>query len=627
MLERIREGSQGVLAMTILGLVVLSFVFAGVGSYINSSSDIAAADVNGDEVSAAALERAYQNERSRMESQFGEAFATLASDATYLQQFRQGILDRLIGEKLIDQTAQELGLRVSDEQIKKAIVGMQEFQVGGEFNNDRYLALLRQAGYQPNEFRDSMRTDMTRRQVSSALLGTEFILASEAEKAFKLQQQTRDARYAIVPATSFVAQADITDDQVNEYYQSNISQFDTEEKVSLSYVELTLSDLMPNVEVTETEVAEYYQQNLQDFRSIEERRVSHILFDSVDESEDVLQQAQDILQRVQSGEDFAELAKAISSDTFSAENGGDLDWFARGSMDPAFEEEAYLLSNIGDVSGVVKSDFGYHIIKLTDIKPEQITPFEEVRVEILDKVKTERAAEEFYTIQERMAEVAFEVPDNLEEVAAVANKPVIQTALFPRNQPPQVVTNGKVLAAAFSSELIEEALNSEVIELEENHVMVVRVSQHEAERTKGLEDVSQEIKQLLVQQSSQEAAKTWADEVQSSLSKAEDITLSLQGMGIEWQVQAAVARSGASIEQNIVEELFKLDDASDKNSGVVALLNGDVAIVQLTKVNEAGVADANQLASLQRRLTSTKAQFLYGDFIESLKAKADITVY
>jgi peptidyl-prolyl cis-trans isomerase D len=613
--------------MTILGLVVLSFVFAGVGSYINSSSDIAAADVNGDEVSAAALERAYQNERSRMESQFGEAFATLASDATYLQQFRQGILDRLIGEKLIDQTAQELGLRVSDEQIKKAIVGMQEFQVGGEFNNDRYLALLRQAGYQPNEFRDSMRTDMTRRQVSSALLGTEFILASEAEKAFKLQQQTRDARYAIVPATSFVAQADITDDQVNEYYQSNISQFDTEEKVSLSYVELTLSDLMPNVEVTETEVAEYYQQNLQDFRSIEERRVSHILFDSVDESEDVLQQAQDILQRVQSGEDFAELAKAISSDTFSAENGGDLDWFARGSMDPAFEEEAYLLSNIGDVSGVVKSDFGYHIIKLTDIKPEQITPFEEVRVEILDKVKTERAAEEFYTIQERMAEVAFEVPDNLEEVAAVANKPVIQTALFPRNQPPQVVTNGKVLAAAFSSELIEEALNSEVIELEENHVMVVRVSQHEAERTKGLEDVSQEIKQLLVQQSSQEAAKTWADEVQSSLSKAEDITLSLQGMGIEWQVQAAVARSGASIEQNIVEELFKLDDASDKNSGVVALLNGDVAIVQLTKVNEAGVADANQLASLQRRLTSTKAQFLYGDFIESLKAKADITVY
>ena len=136
-LERIREGSQGPWAMGILALVILSFVFAGVGSYLNSSASAAAANVNGEEISLNELERAYQNERSRMESQFGEAFAALARDSAYLQNFRQGILDRLISEKLLDQAAQELGLRVSDEQIKSAIVGMQEFQVDGKFTNDR----------------------------------------------------------------------------------------------------------------------------------------------------------------------------------------------------------------------------------------------------------------------------------------------------------------------------------------------------------------------------------------------------------------------------------------------------------------------------------------------------------
>ena len=176
MLERIREGSQGPWAMGILALVILSFVFAGVGSYINSSASGAAASVNGDEIGINELERAYQNERSRMESQFGEAFATLASDAAYLQNFRRGILDRLISEKLLDQAAQELGLRVSDAQIKSAIVAMQEFQVDGKFDNDRYLAILRQAGFQTNNFRDYMRVDMVRRQLSQSLIATEFAL-------------------------------------------------------------------------------------------------------------------------------------------------------------------------------------------------------------------------------------------------------------------------------------------------------------------------------------------------------------------------------------------------------------------------------------------------------------------
>jgi peptidyl-prolyl cis-trans isomerase D len=624
MLERIREGSQGPWAMGILALVILSFVFAGVGSYINSSASVAAANVNGEEIGLDELERAYQNERSRMESQFGEAFATLASDTAYLQNFRQGILERLIGEKLLDQAAQEFGLRVSDEQIKLAIVSMKEFQIDGQFDNDRYLALLRQAGFQTNDFRDYMRVDMVRRQLSQSLMGTEFALVGEAKAAYLMQQQTRDIRYLNIPASKFVDQVNISDEEVLDFYQSNISQFDTQQKVSLSYVELILDDLLSSIEVTDDELAEYYQQNLFDYRTDEERQVAHILFESAEEDEAIAIKAEQVLAKIQSGENFAELAKTFSSDTFSAENGGDLGWFGKGIMDPDFEEAAFSLADKDDVSDVVKSEFGYHIIKLTDVKLEQVNAFKNVKQEIIVKVKKVKAEERFYEISQRISEVAFEVPDNLDEVADLAGKAISTTDLFSRANSPDVVSNPNVLSSAFSFELIEDAVNSEVIELGRNHIIVVRVAQHEPERTKTIDEVQEQIKKTLAAQSTQHAARDWAMELKVALANNEDVDPKLFALDLSWEVKQAVTRNDPSLSQTIVDALFKL---SAKNTSVVDLITGDISLVQLTQVNSAAEADVQQLTSLQNRLASSKSQIMYGAVIESLKAQADIEIY
>ena len=624
MLERIREGSQGPWAMGILVLVILSFVFAGVGSYINSSSSAAAANVNGEEIGLDELERAYQNERSRMESQFGDAFASLASDTAYLQNFRQGILDRLISEKLLDQAAQEFGLRVSDEQIKQAIVGMQEFQVDGKFDNDRYLALLRQAGFQTNNFRDYMRVDMVRRQLSQSLMGTEFALVGEAKTAHLLQKQTRDVRYLNIPAAKFIEQVNISDDEILNYYQSNISQFDTEQRVSLSYIELKLGDLLPLIVVNEDELAEYYQQNLIDYRTEEERQTAHILFESAEEDETIAMKAEDVLAKIQAGEDFSDLAKKFSSDTFSAENGGDLGWFAKGIMDPAFEDAAFALTNKGDVSGVVKSEFGYHIIKLTDVKLEQVDSFENVKEEITSKVKTFKAEERFYELSQRISEVAFELPDNIDEVADIAGKPIITTALFSRTNAPEAVSNPNVLASAFSAELIEDAVNSEVLELDSKHIMVARVAEHEPERTKAIEEVEEQIQQTLAAQAAQRAARDWALDVKTTLADSEDVIDKLAALGISWEEKQGVTRNDSALSQTIVDTLFKLSAA---DISVVDLVTGDISLVQLTQVNSPAEANSQQLTSLQSRLASSKSQILYGAVIESLKAQADIEIY
>ncbi|WP_339768513.1 SurA N-terminal domain-containing protein [uncultured Paraglaciecola sp.] len=627
MLERIREGTQGKWAMAILGLVILSFMFAGVGSYINSSAETAAAKVNDDTISQADLERAYQNERGRMESQYGDAFAALTADSAYLQQFRQGVLDRLIGDKLLEQAAIDLGLRVSDAQIKQAIVAMPEFQFDGKFDNERYTAVLRQAGFQPNEFRDYMRVDMTRRQLSNALLGSEFTLAAESKQAYKLQEQTRDARYLTIPAQPFGDEITVSPEDIENYYQANITQFDTQQKVSLAYVELSIDDLLSDIVVSDDEAEQYYEQNIQDFRTQEERRASHILVEFADDEQKAAESAQDILEKVNDGGDFAELAKEYSSDTFSAENGGDLDWFSLGMMDPAFEDAAFGLANVGDISAVVKSEFGFHIIKLTDIKPEQTSPYADVKEDVLAKIKTEKAEEDFYTKQQRMAEVAFEAPDSLDEVAGIADIDVQTTVLFSQDSVPQDVNYPDVVAQAFSDELINDQVNSDVIELGDNHIMFVRVADYEAQRTKALDEVTAQITDLLLAEKAQQAAKTWADTLLADVRSEQDISEKLKSKGIEWQEQDAIARNGSSVAPSIVEALFKLTSNKEANAQVVELFNGDVGLVQLMKVNEGADIPSSDVATLQNRLSTMRAQFTYGEFINALRDQADVEIY
>lgn len=627
MLEKIREGSQGVWAMVILGLVILSFVFAGVGSYITAPTDSAAAVVNGEEISQSTLERAYQNERARLESQFGDAFSALAADTEYLKNFRQGVLDRLIGDKLIEQTARELGLRVSDAQIRETIVAMPEFQIAGQFNNDRFQVLLRQAGYQPNTFRDYMRVEMTRQQVSRALLGSEFSLPGETKQVHELQQQTRDIRYATVSAQQFANDVTLSDEEINTFYQSNLDSFDTQEQVSVAYVELKATDLLPEMTVTEQDLLDFYDQSSGAYRTEEERRASHILVEFGEDKDAAKVQADELLNKVQAGEDFAELAKASSADSFSAENGGDLDWFGRGAMDPAFEEATFALANIGDTTEVVESEFGFHIIKLTDLKPEQVTPFEDVRADIENSVKNEKASERFFELQQRMSEIAFEVPDTLEDMVNELSLTVKTTELFDRNSAPQPISNPVVLTTVFGPELVEDGVNSDVLEVANEHIIVARVQEHEPARTKSLDEVKADIETRLKAQKAQQAAKEWSENLLVTLSTGADVSAELEGKSSQWQEQSEMARFGSGLDTSIATEAFKLSVAEGKSTAVVELNNGDVSVVELTKIHQPEEADSQELVSLGQSLESARSQEMFTALVESLKSHADITTY
>ncbi|MBT81862.1 MAG: peptidylprolyl isomerase [Alteromonadaceae bacterium] len=626
MLERIREGSQGPWAMIIIGLVVLSFVFAGVGSYLNSSGETVAATVNGEEIGLNELERAYQSQRSRMESQYGESVSALFADEGYMQQFRRGVLDSLIDEKLVEQKARELGLRVGDDQIRDTIRSMPEFQLGGQFNNDRYLALLRQNGYQPSDFRDFLRTQLTREQLTRALGVSDFALPGEARRVFDLQAQTRDARYVVVDAAPFADEVEISDADIQGYYDANITSFDTEEKVSVAYVKLSVDDLKGDVTVSDDDVSAWYEENKDQYRDEEQRRVSHILIETGDDEAAAKAKTEALLAEIKGGADFATVAEENSEDSFSAENGGDLDYITPGMMDDAFDSAVFSLKNVGDVTDVVKTEFGFHIIKLTDLKPETIKPFSDVAGEIRENLITEKATDRFYELQSRMAEVAFEVPDTLDEVAAIANTSIETTPLFTRNDVPAEIDNPQVVSDVFSPELIEEQVNSDLIELDARTVMVVRVNEHEAQRTKSLDEVKESITASLRSEKAQQAAQDWTEAQLAQLESGNDIADSLSARSLDWENVENVNRGDQQLPRNLLDTLFTLAPAEGKSRRVALLGSGDVALIELTAVHAPEAADDATVSAIRQRLAQANSQSTYAAFVKALRDEADVTL-
>lgn len=595
MMERMREGANSIWVKIILGLIILSFVFAGVGSYLAGSGNQFAAKVDGQEISQREFEMAYQNERNRMQSQLGDYFSTLMGDPAYVQQFRRNVLDRMVNDLLIQQRAEELGMRISDTQVRQTILSMPEFQRDGAFDNEQYNMLLRRAGMTPDMFAESMRTDLLRQQFLIAIQGSDFALSNELTALTKLEQQQRDIRTLTLNVAEFTKNVDISDDEAKAFYEQNPQMYMRPDQVKAAYIELSGDNLKNTLTVSDEDAKAYYEEHKSKFGTAEQRLARHILVQG--KGSEAKAKAEQLLAQLKSGADFAELAKTSSDDTFSGQEGGKLDWFERGVMDPAFEEAAFALQK-GDISDVVESDFGYHIIKLDDIKAPQVKAFADVRDEILAEVREQRAAEAFYDLQTALAEKAFEMPDSLEDAAEAVNAKVQTTDFISQSDAPGVLANPAVLQALFSPEVREDGLNSDVIEVGPEHIVVVRVNDSRDEMVLPFEDVSEKVKQQLAVQKGEEQAQAKADALLASLRDGK--TEMLAEDGLAFSASKTISRMGE--DRMIAQEAFALAKPQDGKSvyGVTRDAEGNILLIALDKVIEADVssiATDNQLAT------------------------------
>ncbi len=624
MLEKIRENSQGLVAKIILGFIILTFALAGISSYLGGSVDVSSAVVNGEEITKASYTQAYQSQRRRMESQFGQMFEQLAADPSYMQNFRKNVLDNLINEALQGQLVEELGMRISDNEIKDAIRKMPEFQVDGQFNNERYLMLIRQAGFQPSAFRDMLRKDMAVRQLAQSVIGTNFALTKETTAYNALQKQSRSIDYVEIDKNQYTAGVEITDEEKADYYQANIDRWETQEKVSVDYVELKMSDLMPLVDVTEDDAEAYYNEYVESYKTTERRKASHILIEIAEDEAAAEQEAQDLLAKINAGESFEELAKAHSDDTFSGENGGDLDWMTQGDMDPAFDDAVFAMTNEGDISDVVKSSFGYHIIKLTGIEASVTSPFADVKADILEKLKADKANDLFAERQEALTNASYENPDSLEDAAAAVEGQIVSSDAFTRNDAAFPLNAPAVVAAAFSDQVLVENINSEVLSVSNDHIVVIHLKEHFPARTQSAEEVDAQVIEALTNQKATEKAREAAEGLMAKLKDSADAATVVAADNLTLKSEEKLERFSGATPVDIRNHAFKMaKPAADAQTfDLVEMTNGNYAVIKLNSVSS-GLMTADDTTT-QQRLSSLYSQSGFQSFVDSLSEGATI---
>jgi len=623
MLDTMREGSQGVVAKSILILIILSFALAGVGSYLGGSSASVAVLVNDQEIGQASVEQAYQSERARLQQQYGEQFDILASNPNFAQQVRAQATQGLISEALVQQAIQELGLRVGDEQVKDEIRSMQEFQVDGKFNNEQYLALLRRASYTPAQFSQSMKEDLARRQLLQMVVGSEFVLPSEVATANQLQAQQRIAKVLTVSATDFADVEAPTDADIDSYYQNNSAQFQAPEQVSVDYILLDGSNLVDQVSVTDAEVVSAYEHNASDYQRAERRKVAHILVQGT--SEESKQKAQAILAEINAGADFTTLV-AKSDDTYSAKNNGELDWFEAGVMDPAFDEASFALSDAAPLSEVVESQFGYHIIKLVDIEERETLPFADVKERVKTALLAEKSSELYYDLHQTLSEVAFESPDSLDEAAAAISAQIQHSALFSVDNAPADLSDRSLLQTVFDQNFRDEGLNSELIELADNKAIVVRVNEYQEAAQKPLSEVSEQIKADLTMQKSQDLAKQFVQTIVTKLNNSESIDAQLASKDVAFSSDLTFARYTREYDYQVIQQLFKLAKPAqgEVSRQWVTTSTGDYAVIELSEVIEGATVDAQAATQIETMLARSTSDASYQALIALLIANAEI---
>lgn len=619
MLQNIRDNSQGWIAKTIIGVIVVLLALTGFDAIFNATSNRQnAADVNGEKITINELSQAVDMQRRQLLQQLGKDF-----DASQLNDnlLREAALKGLIERRLLLQGAKEADFAFSQAALDQLILQTPEFQVDGKFSADRFDQVIRQMGYGRLQFRRMLEEEMLISQLRAGLAGSGFVTDEEAQAFARLEKQTRD--FAMLTIKADAASAQVGDDEIKAYYDEHASEFMSPEQVVLEYVELKKDAFFDQVEAKDADLQELYKKEIANLA--EQRRAAHILVEVNDQMNDDQAKAKisEIKKRLDAGEDFAALAKEFSDDSGSATEGGDLGYAGPGVYDPAFEEALYALQK-DQVSEPVRSEFGWHLIKLLDVQAPEVPSFDSLKDKLEREVKAQLVEQRFVEATKELEDAAFEASD-LAQPAQELGLEVKTTAPFGREGGEGIAANRQVLQAAFSPEVLEEAANSSAIELDPDTVVVVRAKEHKQPEQLPLDQVAGTVREHLLQQHASEAAKQKGEALLADLREGK---ISANEAGQEWKVTEAATRSQEGVDPQVLQTLFRMPkpESGDKPSfASVTLRNGDYVLIRLNGVSEPeGTLSDEEKAMYRRFLASRSGQQDFAAYRRQLEAKADI---
>jgi peptidyl-prolyl cis-trans isomerase D len=505
MLQKIREGVGRWIAGAILGMIAIAFIFWGVDPSITGGAF--AAKVNGEDVSLIDFERAYLSQQSQYQDLYR---VEMSPDVQ--REMRLSALEGLIRNNALLQRVQSEGYAISDDRLIEEVRLRPEFQVGGEFSIDLLRSRLITEGISEEFFLELQREQLALFELQNGVARSVFITPTEFAKYVELYQQEREVGYATFEADNFSDQVELDESEILSHYENNLARFYSEESVDLEYIEILRSDIANEIEITEELLQGYYEDEQYRFQTEEERRARHILINSPQDDPEAEARASEVLSRLESGEQFDVLATELSEDAGTSGQGGDLGWVNRGLLLGPFEDALYAME-IGEVQGPIKTNFGYHIIRLDEVRAGDVQSFDSLRDQLALDYQNARAEELFYNTANDLADGAFDAFDELAGVAADVGYPLQTFNGFTRTGSVSPFGNSTLVTqTAFSAELLEQRENSSLVEIESDHVLVFRVIDHHPPAQQSLEVVQSSIEEELIQLASTSLAEVAAEE-------------------------------------------------------------------------------------------------------------------
>jgi peptidyl-prolyl cis-trans isomerase D len=624
-IQSIKDNSQGMIAKIIVGLIVLTFALFGVDAIVGGGgAGQKAAVVNGDEISEIELLRASDFFKRRMLSEMGEnADPDLIDD----QLVRSRALEELIQRQLMLQVADQQEIHVAEDRVDQAILQNKNFQTNGVFDRNIYEYTLRNLQMTPRDYKTQLTRDLLIQQTQLGLAASAFMTPAEVQQLARVDRQLRDFSFLKIPASQLADDVSISDADVQAFYEENQSAYMSEESLNIEYLELKQADFAANIEVDDAELEQLYQQETAVLAEQQERRAAHILITaderSSDEAEALITELQNKLSQ---GGDFAELAKAHSDDSGSAENGGDLGFAEKGAFVPEFDDALFAL-NEGEVSGVVETEFGYHLIRLEEMRTPQAPSFEQERERLSSELRFRKAEEEFVAAAEELQNDSFSAGD-LTEPAQNLGLTLQTSDFFNREQGAGIANHNKVRRIAFSDELLTEGNNSDLIELSKDHVVVIRAKQYNPAKPRTLEEVADAVASTLKARAAQQNAQKLGEQILVELRDGKNLQQASDDYGYPLKRHEAVNRVATSVDAKILERIFHLPKPEDTKSTAGSLITaqGDFVVLSLDKVTE---GDANALAEqetmmMSRILAQQSGRQELSEFVSAVRADADI---
>lgn len=626
--DRIRNSRW--LGYLIVGLISVPFALWGIQSYIGGPSADAAAEVNGTTIPVQQIQRMASQQRQQLRQRFGGQLPEGLGERIFLQR----ALSEAINREVLRQATVESGFRVTDEILRRNIRQQEMFQRDGEFDPELYRGLLSQSGLSPQQYEADVRGGYAIQQLQRGLAASGFVLNGEARAVARMMREERELSLLVHPRDATAARIKLDEAAVRTYYEDHKGRFQRPAQLRVDYIELNMNELMSQVDVSEEDLRVEYRANESRYKGQEERKAAHILLeveDSVageDAEEQTLEKARDLRERLQAGSSFAQLAREHSDDPGSAEQGGDLGYVGSGTMVEAFEEALFSLEQKGATSEPVRSPYGYHLIKLLDVRKGESRSFEEAREEIASDLRKRRAERLFYDRVEVLRNNAYEQPGSLKPAADATGIPLQTSDWFSRQSGDGIAASGDVREAAFSPEVRAEGLNSDLIELGPRQVLALRASDERPAQARPFEEVQARAREELRAERIARALQTWVEETRAKLDEGAD-PASLAGDPVSFRRPGWIGRTqeNAGLETAVRERAFALPAPSPAAGPVhagVELSSGDRAVV-IVSDSRLPEVDRETVTSVARQGLQQSISGEVQAYVSALREAAEIT--